>query len=229
MELALPRDGQEDRKFACVKKKLRDSEGKPIGTANDNPILDTRMFDVEFEDGYTDSLAANLIAENLFAQVDSEGNRHLYVKEIQGHCKNEDAIEKGDDAFEVLKSGNRIRKRTTKGWEILVEWKDGRSTWTSLKDIKHNFPIEMAEYAVKNKIHYEPVFAWWVPFTLKKRNIIVSKVKAKYWEKTHKFGIRIPKSVEEAKRIDKDNGNTLWWDANCQEMENVRIAFEKYE
>jgi hypothetical protein len=94
MELALPRDGQEDMKFARVKKRTRDAEGNPIGTANSNPILDTRMFDVEFEDGYTDSLAANLIAENLYAQVDSEGNRHLFMKEIQGHRKTAKAIEK---------------------------------------------------------------------------------------------------------------------------------------
>ena len=41
MELALPWDGQEDQKFARVKKRSRDAEGKPIGTANDNPILNT--------------------------------------------------------------------------------------------------------------------------------------------------------------------------------------------
>jgi hypothetical protein len=40
---------------------------------------------VEFEDGYTESLAANAIAEHMFAQVDSEGNRHLFIKEIVGH------------------------------------------------------------------------------------------------------------------------------------------------
>ena len=29
--------------------------------------------------------------------------------------------------------------------------------------------------------------------------------------------------------IDKENGNTLWWDAICKEMRNVRPAFEKWE
>ena len=45
----------------------------------------------------------------------------------------------------------------------------------------------------------EPAFAWWVPHTLKKRNRIIVKVKSTYWMRTHKFGIRIPKTVEEAK------------------------------
>ena len=39
----------------------------------------------------------------------------------------------------------------------------------------------------------------------------------------------MPKSVEEAKRFDEENGNTLWWDAICKEMKNVRPAFEVWE
>ena len=49
-----------------------------------------------------------------------------------------------------------------------------------LKDVKEASPIELAEYAVANKIDKEPAFAWWVPYTLKKRQRIISKVKAKY-------------------------------------------------
>ena len=40
--------------------------------ANDNPILDSRVYEAEFLDGNKASLAANAIAENLFAQVDDE-------------------------------------------------------------------------------------------------------------------------------------------------------------
>jgi hypothetical protein len=49
---------------------MRDKDGLPIGTANDNPILDSRTYEVEFPDGYQASLAKNVIAENLFAQLD---------------------------------------------------------------------------------------------------------------------------------------------------------------
>ena len=55
------------------------------------------------------------------------------------------------------------------------------------------------------------------------------KLKAKYWVRTHKFGVKIPKSVEEAKRFDEENGDTLCWDATCKEMKNVRPAFEVRE
>ena len=47
--------------------------------------------------------------------------------------------------------------------------------------------------------------------------------------RTHKFGICVPKSVAEAKRLDKENGDTLWWDTIYKEMKNVRISFKEFE
>jgi hypothetical protein len=63
--------------LARVRKQLKDKDGKPFGIANSNPILNTRVFNVEFVDGYTVSMTANAIAEHLFLQVDSEGSRLL--------------------------------------------------------------------------------------------------------------------------------------------------------
>ena len=71
--------------------------------------------------------------------------------------------------------------------------------------------------------------SWWVPYVLKERNRIIAKVKSKYCLRTHKFGIRIPKSVQYENMLDEKNGNTLWWDAICKEMKKVRIAFEVFE
>ena len=64
---------------------------------------------------------------------------------------------------------------------------------------------------------------------LKKKECIISKVKSKYWKRTHKFGIAIPKTVAEAKTLDKKNGGTLWWVSICQEMKNVRVLFDEFE
>jgi hypothetical protein len=66
MELALPRDG-DGPELARVKRRKTDHNGVPIGRANKNPILDTRVFEVEFLDGHTAAMTANGIAENLFA------------------------------------------------------------------------------------------------------------------------------------------------------------------
>ena len=47
MELTIDRGG-EHPEFAKVIKRLKDHYGNTIGTANDNPILDTRMYEVEY-------------------------------------------------------------------------------------------------------------------------------------------------------------------------------------
>ena len=95
MELALDR-GEDGPSFAKVTKRLRDANGLPIGTANDNPILDTRLYEVEYLDGYKASLYANEIAQNLFAQVDEEGNRYVLFDSIINHRKNSKALKKED-------------------------------------------------------------------------------------------------------------------------------------
>jgi len=227
MEVSVTRQ-DDGPSFARVTKRLRDANGLPIGTANDNPILDSRMYEVEYPDGHKAALSANVIAQNMFAQVDEEGNRHVLFDAIIDHRVDGTEV-KTMDAFIKNKVGHKRRRETTKGWEILVQWKDGSTTWVKLKDVKDSNPVQLAEYAVHMRIAEEPAFAWWVPYVLKKRNRIIAKVKSKYWLRTHKFGIRIPKSVEEAKRLDESNGNTLWWDAICKEMKNVRVAFEVFE
>jgi hypothetical protein len=41
---------------------------------------------------------------------------------------------------------------TTKGWKLLVEWKDGSTDLLPLKDLKESYPVQVAEYAVANKM-----------------------------------------------------------------------------
>jgi hypothetical protein len=78
-----------------------------------------------------------------------------------------------------------------------------------------------------NKISEEPAFKWWVEDTLRKRHRIIKKVKsAKYWKRTHKYGIRLPHSVEEALRIDEETGTDFWRKSIEKEMRNVMPAFE---
>ena len=228
MELALPQGDSLEPRLARVTKQLKDSNGIPIGTADQNPLLDTRMYEVEFVDGGKASPTANYITENLFAQVDDKGNRHVLMNEIIDYRTNGTEL-KQQDAFIMTKMGTKHRRETTKGWELVIEWTDGSTNWVSLKDIKEPYPVEVAEFALATCISMEPAFAWWVPFVHKKRNQILAKVKSKYWLRTNKFGIRIPKSVEEVKKIDEQNGDTLWWDAICKEMRNVRPAFEGRE
>ena len=151
--------GDADRRRGIVRKRKRDEEGNPIGRRHNNFMMDTRLYEVEFDDGTTEEFYANTIAENLFSQVDSEGRTYLLMKEISDHKCDGHAI-KQEDGWFTTPSGNRRRKRTTKGWELLVEWKEGYSDWVPLKDLKDSYPVEVAEYAKANGLGDEPAFAW---------------------------------------------------------------------
>ena len=59
------------------------------------------------------------------------------------------------------------------------------------------------------KIDDELVFAWCITYVQKKREIIRSKVKSKYWQRMHKYGIRLPNPVKKAYELDEENKNKL--------------------
>ena len=207
-----------------VKSRKRDRDGKPIGSSNPNPLLDTREYLVCFEDGTEETYTANLIAESLYSQIDDDGRRLQSMQEIVDHERNHNAL-KEEDAYYSTKSGPKP-KRTTKGWRLLVEWKDGSSSWVPLTDLKDAYPVQVADYAVANNLTTEPAFRWWVPFVLKKRERILKKVKTKYWSTSHKYGLELPKSVKHALEIDRRTGTDFWRKALEKEIRNVFPAFD---
>ena len=140
------------------------------------------MYEVEFPDGSMDVMTANFIAENLYSQIDKEGETYTVMKEIMDHQKTAAAVPP-DDGFVTSKNGQRHQQMTTAGWELEVGYRDGSMAWVPLKDVKVMNPVEVAKYAVANKIDDQPAFAWWVRHVLKKRDRIIKKVKSRYMHK----------------------------------------------
>jgi hypothetical protein len=208
---------------AKVRGRKRMLDGSVAGKANKNPILDTRTYEVEFPDGQVAEVSANVIAQNMYAMCDTEGNQYLLLSGIVDHRKDQSALDR-EDVY-IKHGSNRQLKMTTKGWKLCVEWKDSSTSWERLADLKESNPVELADYAVAHGIDTEPAFAWWVPFTLKRRNRIIAAVNSRYHKRTHKFGIEVPKTWDDCVRLDNENGNTLWQDAVRKEMSKVRIAF----
>ena len=61
-------------------KRARGLDEKPIGCSHNNTLFDTREYEVEFNDGLLERYQANIIAENMFAQIDGEGWQSLVMK-----------------------------------------------------------------------------------------------------------------------------------------------------
>jgi hypothetical protein len=212
---------------ARVVSRRTDPFGNPIGKGHANPLMDTREYEVVLEDGTYDVYCANTIAENIWSQCDSEGREMRMFKEIIDHKSDERAVTIANGYDRV--NGHQKPKKTTAGWKMMVEFVDGSTAWLPLKDVKESNPVELAEYAVLNKIHEEPAFKWWAHHVLRRRDRIIKKLKSKYWRTTHKFGIRIPKTIDEAIRLDLENGDTQWMDAVKKEMSKAGIAYVPVE
>jgi hypothetical protein len=60
----------------------RDHDGNLIGNTHQNPLLNTRLYQVQFDDGSIQDFAANCIAEAIYNEIDDEGNKFLLFKGI---------------------------------------------------------------------------------------------------------------------------------------------------
>ena len=78
-------------------------------------MMDTREYGLETKNGTHYQYFSNVIAENLYSQIDSEGHQFLVLGEILDHCRDGTAI-KVDDGFTIGANGNQHPKKTTRGW-----------------------------------------------------------------------------------------------------------------
>ena len=65
---------RENVKSTKVQGITKDDDGKMVGTFESNQIFNTIIYDVDFPDGAVKQYAANVIAENMYIQVDSDGH-----------------------------------------------------------------------------------------------------------------------------------------------------------
>ena len=91
--------------------------------------------------------------------------------------------------------------------------------------VKDSDLIEVVEFAIANQLDQEPTFAWWMRDALRHKNCIVSKVKSCHWKTTHKCGIQLPHSVEEALELDHESNTGYWAKAIAKENKQVKVSW----
>ena len=79
-----------------IVKRAKGTSGESIGRAHANPLFDTREYVVEFTDGSTENYFAKLIAECMYAQIDTAGNQYQLLSEITDHRSDKSAIQSAE-------------------------------------------------------------------------------------------------------------------------------------
>ena len=140
-ELLLPQNGEFQP--VTVTGHTVGPSGRPEGEYNEDPALNSLMYDVRFPDGDVKEYSANVIAENLMNQVDEEGFSLTTIESITAHRTTDEAVTK-ENMFAVNKQGVKRIRYTTCGWQLLCKWKDGSNSWIHLSTLKECNPVEVA-------------------------------------------------------------------------------------
>ena len=188
--------------MAKIKGRSKDVDGNVIGNNNDNPFLETMVYDVEFPDG---------------AQIDPNGRSHIFLDYILDLKKYSTALSK-DDMYITNKSGRRRIRQSTLVRKFLTRHKDRSEQWILIKILKEYNPIEVTGFFTVRGIADELAFSWQISYTLRRRDRIISAVNKRIKRMSHKYGVEVTTSIEHSYIIDKTNGNHLWRDVINREM-----------
>ena len=105
-----------------------EKHGELIGTYDDNLILNSYLYEVEFPDGEVKQFAANILADNCMSQVDSNGHHSQFLDCINNvRCDDRDIAK--SDGYNMTKRGKRKLRETTVIWYFEIKCKNGTKQW----------------------------------------------------------------------------------------------------
>ena len=81
----------------------------------------------------------------MYAQCVIGSNQYRFMDHMSDHRKNNNAVSK--DNQNVTVNGKSYKQKTTREWQVYIEWKDKPTSWGRLSDMKDSYPVEVAEYA----------------------------------------------------------------------------------
>ncbi len=168
---------------------------KAVTLGTQTPILSwTHIFIacIEFDEGDVCEVTVNIIAESMYASWDADGNNYILSDSYVDYKSNQKATTKDDQQF--VHNGHNSLCQSTIRWHLCVQWKDGSTSWQSLKDLKEAYPVAVTENAVRQGIDNDPAFNWWVHAVLRKHGHIIALVKkrnTRFLKKLHKIWDRV--------------------------------------
>jgi hypothetical protein len=125
----------------------------------------------------------------MYAECDIEGRQYSLMEGIIDHRTDGHAVAPAD--MYIKHGSNKKVRKTTKGWHLCVEWKDGTTSWELLADLKEINPVESAEYAATKSLLDTPDFIWWAPHVLQKRTRIIAAVTKRLELKSQRSGMTV--------------------------------------
>ena len=125
-----------EMRYDKVKKLYLNPDGQTTGGYDKNPMLNSIIYEVDFEDRYVKEYSANTITENMLIQVNSYGLTLTMMEGIIDNQKYAATDVTKHSMYIVTKRGQKNIWKTTVGWQLLVQWRYQSESWINLKDLK---------------------------------------------------------------------------------------------
>ena len=91
---------------------MKDDNSLHIGKMHANPLIDSRLYEIEISDRSYEACTANLITEMIYAQqLDDKGNTYTLLDAIIDHCCTDDQAVKLENGWIQSKSSNTGRRQ----------------------------------------------------------------------------------------------------------------------
>jgi len=157
------------------------------------------------DDAYEEILAYNELSDIIERQHDEEASGDLntwtftQILEHQGPLSSSNADYKGSS------------------YNVMVLWSDGSKTWEPLNLIAKDDPVTLAAYAKAHDLLEVPGWKFLRRIARRahvlRRMLNQARMSSRRNAVRYKFGVQVPRSISEAHRLDKENGNNLWAEA----------------
>ena len=176
--------------------------------------VDDENYRVQLENGKSRIVEYNDIIQQLTASDDEDADRWEYEGIISHRW------------------GKDIRKGKI---DLHVKWKGfDEPTWEPLEVIKKDDPMTVAKYALENKLTEKPIWRWtrkYVknPKRMERYTKILLSTRRKSRLIRFKFGLRVPRTVQEAYALDKIEGNNDWATAIDKEVKLLRDVYQCFK
>eukprot|EP00957_Ditylum_brightwellii_P097343 7414034-Ditylum_brightwellii.AAC.1 len=128
-----------------------------------------------------------------------------------------------------------LNHRTVTNGKIKVEvlQDNGETSWEPLAVLHKDDPVTLAGYIKERRLLEQHNWKWAKSIARHKKKFVrmlkLMKVSKKYQKKlygkkTYKFGMQVPRTgdVRGAMKLDQENGNSLWFDAQKKEASMLR-------
>ena len=115
-----------------VVKRSHGIDGREICCLHSNPLFEKSEYYIELKDRTQDKYTANIVVDDMYAQVDDEGHQFQLLADIQNNQNDRKAISKEEKNIRSANGMDRD-KIINRVWEVIVLWKDGSTDWIQLK------------------------------------------------------------------------------------------------